>query len=55
MVLSALLCLKAFALDINDRLPNVRLLALYPNNIVVLNRSVGCRTRHPSDIHCARG
>lgn len=40
MVLSALLCLKAFALDINDRLPNVRLLALYPNNIVVLNRSV---------------
>ncbi len=40
MVLSTFLNLSAFALDINDRLPNVRLLALYPNNIVVLNRSV---------------
>lgn len=40
MVLSALLSLPVLAIDINEQLPNVRLLALYPNNIIVLNRSI---------------
>ncbi|MBY0516532.1 MAG: hypothetical protein K2P81_06465 [Bacteriovoracaceae bacterium] len=34
------LAASAFALDINEELPNIRLLAVYPGNIVVLNRGV---------------
>ncbi len=35
-----LLALPAIALDINETLPNVRILAIYPGNIVVLSRGL---------------
>lgn len=35
-----LLAIPALALDINETLPNVRILALYPGNVVVLSRGL---------------
>ena len=35
-----LLTLPALALDINETLPNVRILAVYPGNVVVLSRGL---------------
>ena len=37
---SWVLALPAFALDINETIQNVRLLAIYPSNIIILNRGL---------------
>lgn len=40
MTLTCVLCVPAWALELNEELPSVRILAVYPNNAVTLNRGL---------------